>query len=75
MFMEAESCVSQGICSMRRKKKKSRLYFSSKKALKKSRMRTANKEFSFRGPNKLLDFKNANVVDIAIVTDGVLQAV
>jgi hypothetical protein len=38
-------------------------------------MRTANKEFSFRGPIKLLDFGNANVIDIAGVTDGVLWAV
>jgi hypothetical protein len=32
-------------------------------------MRSANKEFKFRGPNKLLDFGNADVVDIASVTD------
>jgi hypothetical protein len=35
-------------------------------------MRNANKEFKFRGPSKLLDFGNADVVDIASVTDRVL---
>jgi hypothetical protein len=49
---------------MRKKKTKSKLHFSNKKALEKSRMRTANKEFNFRGPSKLLDFGNADVADI-----------
>jgi hypothetical protein len=31
--------------------------------------------FKFRSPSKLLDFGNANVADIAGVTDGDLQAV
>jgi hypothetical protein len=35
-------------------------------------MRNANKEFKFRGPSKLLDFGNADIVDIVGVTDGVL---
>lgn len=60
--------------SARKKKRKSKLYFLSKKALEKSRMRTAKKEFSFRGPNKLLDFGNVDVVDIIGVIDRVLQA-
>jgi hypothetical protein len=38
-------------------------------------MRSANKEFKFRGPSKLLDFRNADVADIASVTDGDLPAV
>jgi hypothetical protein len=38
-------------------------------------MRTANKELNFRGYNKLHDFRNADVADIAGVTDGVLPAV
>ena len=38
-------------------------------------MRNANKEFKFRGPTKLLDFGNIDVVDIASVSDGVLQDV
>jgi hypothetical protein len=60
---------------VRRKKRKSKLYFSSKKELEKSRMRIANKEFNFRGSSKLLDFGNADVVHIASITDRVLQAV
>jgi hypothetical protein len=38
-------------------------------------MRNVNKEFKFRGPSKLLDFENVDVVDIASVSDGVLQDV
>jgi hypothetical protein len=38
-------------------------------------MRSANKEFKFRDPSKLLDFGNTDVADIAGVTDGDLQAV
>ena len=38
-------------------------------------MKNANKEFKFRGPNKLLDFGNIEVADIAGVTVGVLQDV
>jgi hypothetical protein len=68
MLPGAKSCASQGTCSVK-KKKKSMLYYSSKKDLERSRMRSANKEFKFRGPNKLLDFGNADVVDIASVTD------
>jgi hypothetical protein len=60
---------------VKKKKRKQKFYYSSNKALEKLRMRTANKEFSFRGPIKLLDFGNANVIDIAGVTDGVLWAV
>jgi hypothetical protein len=74
MFPEAKSCTSQGTLSVRKKKRKNKLYFSSKKALEKLRMKMANKEFSFRDPNKLLDFGNADVVDIVGVIDGVLQA-
>jgi hypothetical protein len=59
---------------VRKKKRKSKLYFSSKKALDKSRMRMANQEFNFKGPSKLLNLENADIVDIAGVTDGVLQA-
>jgi hypothetical protein len=36
-----------GTYSVRKKKKESKLYFLSKKALEKSRMRTANKELNF----------------------------
>ena len=60
---------------MRKKKRKYNLYFSSKKALEKLRMRTANNEFNFKSPNKFLDFGNTDVVDIIGVTDGVLQAI
>jgi hypothetical protein len=38
-------------------------------------MKSANKEFKFRGPSKLLDFGNADVVDIASATDRALQDV
>jgi hypothetical protein len=38
-------------------------------------MRMPNKKFSFRGPIKLLDFGNADVANIAGVTDGDLPAV
>jgi hypothetical protein len=38
-------------------------------------MRMANKEFNYRGPIKMLDFGNADVVDFAGVTDGDLSAV
>ena len=51
------------------------IYYSSNKALEKSRMRTANKKFSFRGPIKLLDFENIDVADIVGITDGDLPAV
>jgi hypothetical protein len=40
MLPKAESYASQGTCSVRKKKKKSKLYYSNKKALEKSRMRT-----------------------------------
>jgi hypothetical protein len=60
---------------VRKKKKKSKLHFSSKKTLRKSRMRTANKEVNFWGPSKLLDFGNRDVADIVGIIDGVLQAV
>jgi hypothetical protein len=72
---EISSCTSQGTCSVKKKRRKHKLYYSSNKALEKSRMRRANKEVSFRGPIKLLDFGNADVADIASVTDGVLRAV
>jgi hypothetical protein len=75
MLPEVKPCVSQGTCSVRKKKRKNKLYFSRKKALEKLRMKTANKGFNFRGPNKLLDFGNANVADIASITNGVLQAI
>jgi hypothetical protein len=52
-----------------------KIHYSSNKVLEKSKMRTANKEFSFRGPIKLLDFGNTDVTDIAGVTDGDLRAV
>ena len=38
-------------------------------------MRSANKEFKFRGPSKLLDFRNTDVVDIASVIDKDLPIV
>ena len=75
MLEDAESCASQGTYSVWRKKSKSKLYFSSKKELEKSRMRITNKEFNFRGPSKLLDFGNVDVVDIVGVIDRVLQAI
>jgi hypothetical protein len=76
MLPGVESCASQGTQGVKKKKKrKSKLYYSSKKDLERSRMRSANKEFKFRGPSKLLDFGNAEVVDIAGVTDGDLQAI
>jgi hypothetical protein len=75
MLPEAESCASQGTCSEKKKKRKKGFYYSSKKNLDRSRMRNASKEFKFRGPSKLLDFGNADVANIAGVTDGVLQDV
>jgi hypothetical protein len=60
---------------VKKKRRKQKFYYSSNKALEKSRMRMANKEFSFRGPIKLLDFGNADVVDIAGVTDSILRAI
>jgi hypothetical protein len=75
MFPGAESCASQGTRNVKKKRSKSKLYYSSKKDLERSRMRSANEEFKFRGPSKLLDFGNAEVVDIAGVTDGDLQAI
>jgi hypothetical protein len=75
MLPEAGSCVSQGTCSMKKKRRKQKFYYSSNKALEKSRMRRANKKFSFRGLIKLLDFGNVDVADIADVTDGVLRAI
>jgi hypothetical protein len=74
MLPEANASTSQGTLNVK-KKRKSKLYYSSKKDLEKSRMRSANKEFIFRGPSKFLDFGNANVADIASVADGVLWAV
>ena len=38
-------------------------------------MRNASKEFKFRGPSKLLDFGNADVADIAGLSNGALQDV
>jgi hypothetical protein len=75
MLPGAESCASQGTRSEKKKKKKKGFYYSSKKNLDRSRMRNANKEFKFRGPSKLLDFGNANIADIASVSDRVLQDV
>jgi hypothetical protein len=75
MFPGAESCVSQGTRSEKKKKRKKGLYYSSRKDLERSRMRSANKEFKFRGPSKLLDFGNIDVADITGVTDGDLLAV
>jgi hypothetical protein len=57
---------------VRKKKKKNKLYFLSKKALEKLRMKMANKKFNFRGYSKLLDFGNADIANIVGVTDGVL---
>jgi hypothetical protein len=62
MLPGIESCASQGTCSKKKKKKKG-FYYSSKKDLDRSRMRNANKEFKFRGPSKLLDFGNVDVID------------
>jgi hypothetical protein len=76
MLPGTESCASQGTCSeKKKKKKKKRFYYSSKKDLDRSRMRNANKEFKFRGPSKLLDFGNADIADIAGLTDEALQDV
>lgn len=75
MLPEAEASASHGTCSVWKKKRKNKLYFSTKKALEKLRMRMANKKLNFWGPSKLLDFENTNIVDIASMTDGVLQAV
>jgi hypothetical protein len=60
---------------VRKKKRKCKLYFSSKKALERSSMRMANKECNFRGPSKLLDFGSTDIVDIIGISDGVLWAV
>jgi hypothetical protein len=62
MLPGIESCASQGTCSKKKKKKKG-FYYSCKKDLDRSRMRNANKEFKFRGPSKLLDFGNVDVID------------
>jgi hypothetical protein len=47
MLPEAEASASHGTCSVWKKKRKSKLYFSSKKALEKLRMRMANKNLAF----------------------------
>jgi hypothetical protein len=75
MLPGVESCTSKGTRSEKKKKRKKGFYYSSKKDLDRFRMRNANKDFKFRGPSKLLDFGNANVADIAGVTDGDLQAI
>jgi hypothetical protein len=75
MLPRTKSCLSQGTRSEKKKKRKKGLYYSSRKDLERSRMRSANKEFKFRGPSKLLDFGNAEVVDIAGLTNGALHAV
>jgi hypothetical protein len=67
-------CVSE-TCSMKKKKRKSKLYYSSKKDLERSRMRVANKEFKFRGPSKLLDFGDANVASVVGITNRDLHVV
>jgi hypothetical protein len=72
MLPEVEASASQGKCSVRKTKRKNKLYFLSKKALEKSRMKMAIKVFNFWGPSKLLDFGNTDVVDIASVIDGIL---
>jgi hypothetical protein len=74
MLLGAESCASQDTHSEKKKRKKG-FYYSSKKDLDRSRMRNANKEFKFRGPSKLLDFGNADIADIAGLTDEALQDV
>jgi hypothetical protein len=75
MLPGVESCASQGTRSEKKKKRMKGIYYSSRKDLERSRMRAANKEFKFRGPNKLLDFGNVDVADIVGVTVGVLQDV
>ena len=75
MLSRVESCASQGTCSIKKKRRKSKLYYSSKKALEKSRTKTTKKEFIFRGPSKLLDFGNLDVANITSVIDVVLQDV
>jgi hypothetical protein len=75
MLPRAESCASQGTRSEKKKKEKRGLYYSNMKNLERSRMRSANKEFKFRDPSKLLDFENADVADIAGITIRVLQDV
>jgi hypothetical protein len=75
MLPGVESCASQGTRSEKKKKRKKGFYYSRKKDLDRSRMRNANKEFKFRGPSKLLDFGNADVIDIAGVTVGAMQDV
>ena len=75
MLLEVGSYASQGTCSVKKKKRKQKFHYSSNKALEKSRMRTANKEFSFRGPIKLLDFGNVDIVDIASIIDSILWAI
>ena len=76
MFLGAESCAFHGSCSEKKKKKRKRgLYYSNRKNLERSRMRSANKEFKFRGPSKLLDFGNVDVADIAGITNKDPQVV
>ena len=38
-------------------------------------MRATDKEFKFRSPNKVLDFEDANVADVAGITNRDLQAI
>jgi hypothetical protein len=47
MLPEVEASASQGKCSVRKTKRKNKLYFLSKKALEKSRMKMAIKVFNF----------------------------
>ena len=65
MPSEADACASQDICSMKKKRKKSKLYYSSTKTLEELRMRMANNKFKLTGPNKFLDFGDADVADVA----------
>jgi hypothetical protein len=75
MLMEVDECMFQNTCSVRKKTMKNKLHYSSKKALEKLRMRATNKVFKFRGPSKIHDFGYANIVDVADVSDKVLQVV
>jgi hypothetical protein len=72
MLTEADACASQGACNVKKKKRKNKLYYSSKKALEKLRMRVANIVPKFRAPAKLLNFEDADIANIASVSDKVL---
>jgi hypothetical protein len=66
MPSEVDAYASYGTYSIRKKRMKSKLYYSSKKALKKSKMRTANNEFKFRRPSNCLTLETSMLLMLQV---------